>query len=785
MLARSKFLYDHWEPSSSFDSWQHFYEFTHGAGSAHSRRWLWKLAKGAEHVVGMERFCREMRKLKPDVIHFQWLPLPALDRWFLSRLSRIAPLVLTLHNTKFSRFGTSARLQQQTGIRSVFSKFGALIVHSEFSKQKVVESSWASADRVHVVHHGPLEYYRELKMPAAPIAGGEQVVLFFGTTERYKGIDVLLRAFAALPREVLSRTRLLIAGQPRAGVEAAQDLSKQLGVESRVTWDLRFIGEEEVAGLFRSATVVVLPYREIDQSGVLMTAIAFEKAIIATRVGGIPETIQDGDPWIPRPPEDPGQLAKALQEVLTNPQARLVMEGEVRKLRTGALSWKHSARRTLQVYRTVMAPRPPREITESEPALSTCEPADGCRADGEVTTMASPALPRDSYKNAAGKSVFLGGLAAAYAIALGLTIGQASWPLVAVLVALPLAFLWPVQLALGPFVLSVPFESGALTQAGSGRTIGWFVGAAAAGILIATAILGGRLRKPPKAAIWWTVFVVWCLMTSLWALDPQISSDRVMTAAACLVLYLAAACLRVREREFKFIVGAAILAGCIAGLYATFEFYQGMGWRGVRASLMIGRRGSKSQRVRHPPASASGPGGGRLFRVNLRGAQDFDARSQRASHPCDNAHSVAGSSAGGAGDGDGLPGAAGHRSTDPGDTGPVCGHHGVHARPVFLPGGRSHGHRRGRTGRHMARWRGAAEALRRVWRWTGKLSRRLFAIRGLRTAFRGYFRDPHNIYLAVGVEYGIGGLLLFLYVLRLQLWEDGGAATGPRRISGW
>jgi glycosyltransferase involved in cell wall biosynthesis len=353
-LARSRFLYDEWAFSGPFASWDRFYEFTHSWKQECAQSWVGKFAKGVEHLVSMERLRAEVRRIRPAIIHFQWLPLPVLDRLFLPSLSRIAPLVLTLHNTNFSRFGVGTRLQQETGIRAALKHFRALIVHSNFSKQKIVERNWMPPENVHVVPHGPLDYYRGLTSLNQPAPQQDRQqdneVLFFGNIEPYKGVDLLLRAFAALPPALLNQSRLRIAGRPGRGTSELQTLSDTLGIQNRVIWQLGFVAEKEVAGLFRSATLAVLPYREIDQSGVLMTAIAFDKAIIATRVGGIPETIRDQVHGLLVEPGNIPQLTGALCSLLSSAARRHEMEAAVRKLRTGTFSWKCIAGRTLSVY---------------------------------------------------------------------------------------------------------------------------------------------------------------------------------------------------------------------------------------------------------------------------------------------------------------------------------------------------------------------------------------------------------------------------------------------------
>ncbi len=310
--------------------------------------------KAAEHLTDMGKFVSQVRELRPDVIHFQWLPAPLLDRRYLRELIAIAPLVLTVHNT--SPHGTVMQvLHQKLGWASAFRHFRAVIVHSDFSRRQIVERKWTTADRIHVVPHGVLDYYLSLGWATASARTSKQVVMFFGCVEPYKGLDVLIRAFAALPADVRQQTQLLVAGTPNMDAAPLRQLARDLGVESQMVWRLNYIAEEEVPQLFREATLVVLPYRSIDQSGVLMTAVAFGKAIVASRIGGIPDVIEDGVHGLLVKPGDSQDLAQALQNLLTNPARRRSMEEATGHLAKTGLSWAASAQKTVDVYREVVA----------------------------------------------------------------------------------------------------------------------------------------------------------------------------------------------------------------------------------------------------------------------------------------------------------------------------------------------------------------------------------------------------------------------------------------------
>jgi glycosyltransferase involved in cell wall biosynthesis len=136
----------------------------------------------------------------------------------------------------------------------------------------------------------------------------EQLVLFFGRIQHYKGIDVLLQAMSALPPTI----RLAIAG-PGTLDMYAQQMVRDLG--SRVELHNKYLEDTEVAALMQRAGAVALPYRHATQSSIPAIAAAFGCSLVATALGHFVEEIpQLGGAIVP--PEDPGALAAALAKAL-------------------------------------------------------------------------------------------------------------------------------------------------------------------------------------------------------------------------------------------------------------------------------------------------------------------------------------------------------------------------------------------------------------------------------------------------------------------------------------
>lgn len=136
------------------------------------------------------------------------------------------------------------------------------------------------------------------------------VALFFGYIRHYKGLDTLLEAWPRVRARRPGAT-LVVAGEAYEKTDRYRALALAAG-EGAVRLLDRYIPDDEVEALFRAADVTVLPYRSATQSGVTHVAYALGCPVIATRVGGIAETVRDGETGLTAPPEDPEALAAAI-----------------------------------------------------------------------------------------------------------------------------------------------------------------------------------------------------------------------------------------------------------------------------------------------------------------------------------------------------------------------------------------------------------------------------------------------------------------------------------------
>ena len=196
------------------------------------------------------------------------------------------------------------------------------MVHSPGAVAQLVELGVGRL-RVVLIRHPVFE----VPPAGAPLPPEGSTLLFFGLLRPYKGLDTLVEALA-LAAERVPRVRLVVAGDPLEPVEPLRALAARLGVTARIEWRLGFVPEPEVAALMRSATVVILPYREISASGVLATALGHHRPVVVSDVGSMGELVREFGAGVAVPPGDARELAAACATLLADARA---LEGAARE----------------------------------------------------------------------------------------------------------------------------------------------------------------------------------------------------------------------------------------------------------------------------------------------------------------------------------------------------------------------------------------------------------------------------------------------------------------------
>ncbi|HUP64963.1 MAG TPA: glycosyltransferase family 4 protein [Thermoanaerobaculia bacterium] len=257
-----------------------------------------------------------IRRWRPDaVILVWWIWVWAIPYLVIRKLlPRSTRVVLQAHNVGEKE---SARWKVKLS-RAMLSVADALIVHARSEENEARARLGDTAPPIHrlflPVHEmGGAAVDRPEARQRLGFSADETLVLCFGHVRPYKGVDLALKAWNRVRRPA----RLIVAGEFWWDQEAlCRRIIEDEKIEDRVHIEGRFIPDDEIALWFSAADLILAPYRSEAQSGVVMTAFHFGRAVAASTVGGMPEVVEDGVNGFLIPPESPEAIAEGVNRAL-------------------------------------------------------------------------------------------------------------------------------------------------------------------------------------------------------------------------------------------------------------------------------------------------------------------------------------------------------------------------------------------------------------------------------------------------------------------------------------
>lgn len=270
---------------------------------------------------------------KPDIIHF------TNENIWLTGLAPIVSkrLVWTLHDPA-THSGDSFRKKLSTEMLAKFSR--KIFVHYRYNFE-VASQAGMDPSKLVVIPHGNYGFYEQYRQPGVK---SRRMILFWGRIRPYKGVETLLDSARFLPQDV----EIVIAGEG-AGIHE----SRARG-DNRIKLIDKFLTEREIAKLCQECRVVVTPYIDASQSGIVPVAYAFSKPVVATNVGALPEQIDDGVTGLLVPPSDPAGLAEALISILNNPEAAEAMGAAGYRKSHTDMAWNSIGEQVIATYESIL-----------------------------------------------------------------------------------------------------------------------------------------------------------------------------------------------------------------------------------------------------------------------------------------------------------------------------------------------------------------------------------------------------------------------------------------------
>lgn len=239
-----------------------------------------------------------------------------------------------------------------------------IFVHTKQMKSQLMNSFKIRESKITVIRFGINKTVPNSKLTRIQarktlyLESQEKILLFFGNIAPYKGLEYLMPALALL-KEKHKDLRLLIAGRIKncqAYWNNIQNTIERYSLENKITKRLEFIADEEVELYFKSADVLILPYKFIFQSGILFLSYNFGLPVIATDVGSLREDIIDGKTGFVCQPENPYDLAKKLSIYFQSDLYKNleINRNKIMKYANEKYSWDKIAEKTFTVYRSIL-----------------------------------------------------------------------------------------------------------------------------------------------------------------------------------------------------------------------------------------------------------------------------------------------------------------------------------------------------------------------------------------------------------------------------------------------
>jgi len=289
------------------------------------------------------RILREIRRFQPDIVHYQNGHL--FFNLFLPLL-RHYPMVITIHDPR-QHLGDKESLKTPQWLMDFgFRHANQVIVHGTELVDIVAQEIGFAREQIHVIPHIAIGERADTTIDM----DSEPRLLFFGRIWEYKGLDYLIRA-EPIVTAAFPDAKFVIGGTG----EDFERYRRMMVHPERFEVHNDWISDGERSKLFAEASIVVLPYVEASQSGVIPIAYAHGKPVIATTVGGLPDMVEHEQTGLLVPPRDVESLAQAIIRLLGDRDLRRQMGAAGREKLACECAPSVVAQQTLEVYHRALA----------------------------------------------------------------------------------------------------------------------------------------------------------------------------------------------------------------------------------------------------------------------------------------------------------------------------------------------------------------------------------------------------------------------------------------------
>lgn len=316
-------------------------------------------------VVYYAKLIRYTAHSQPKMLHILWNnKFEVFDRtilmlYYKAQGKRVA---LTAHNVNQAKRDTKDSLLNRITLKIQYRLCDHIFVHTQKMKRELCEDFAVPESAVTVIRHPINDAFPDTNLSPSEakqtlgLRENEPAILYFGRIRPYKGIEYLLAAFRQLV-DRYQNYRLIIAGEPKKGSEAylreIEETLKKDFKPSQIVSRIQFIPDADMELYLKAADVLVLPYKDIFQSGVLFLAYSYGLPVVATDVGSFREEIVEGETGLLCRPGDVADLASTLERYFASDLYRglRTRRAGIKEYARRVHSWDAVADLTLKAYK--------------------------------------------------------------------------------------------------------------------------------------------------------------------------------------------------------------------------------------------------------------------------------------------------------------------------------------------------------------------------------------------------------------------------------------------------
>lgn len=289
----------------------------------------------------------KVQEINPDILHAHY----ATSFGFLGAISSVHPFILSAWGSDIFSFPNQSPFHRIL-LEWILGKADYLCSTSHVMAQEMYHHI-ELGKKINVIPFGV-----DVTQFTPPEGSPSQAKIVFGVAKYLQpvyGLDILLKAFAQLNSLVPGRALLKIAGD---GPELSrlQALAARLNITDQVEW-LGAMPNSEIARFYQNLDVVVVPSRQESFGVTAVEGSACARPIIASRVGGLPEVVLDGETGIMVEPESVEKLMEAMKVMIDHPEERARMGQAGRDFVLRHYAWEENVTQMEEVYRTVLRER--------------------------------------------------------------------------------------------------------------------------------------------------------------------------------------------------------------------------------------------------------------------------------------------------------------------------------------------------------------------------------------------------------------------------------------------